>query len=328
MGNAGNGIGELGTQEASERLIRDLYTDLRTKLAAWSQVTHQTAQARMGYVGQHLVSVVTGCPGGKSGARGKDLLLPDGGFAEIKTCYRVDQLGYCEDCRTRTSPLEAVCPECGSKALRRPDDSKWLISIRNDEEFEQILGPRFYFLVLLDFTDTDKPDTIRASIWRVDPHSAGFSMCMVDYYFNIRAKSKSKAPFNLWPYSPKFYMMKPRLCYRSLILPDNSIDTQVLKAWDDPEKLELCPLSDFARATTITREALSHAADRLAIPCGDTKSKSGILAAIDLWLESEAGDCEQLSDCLAAGVYAPLVAPHLARLGTGLRQAVSPFCSE
>jgi hypothetical protein len=318
----------LGTREASEQLIRDLYTDLRAKLAAWSQITYQTAQARMGYVGQHLVSVVTGCPGGKSGARGKDLILPDGEFAEIKTCYRVDQLGYCENCRTRTSPLETVCPECGSENLRRLEDSKWLISIRNDDEFEQILAPRFYFLVLFDFTDMNKPDTVRASIWRVDPRSAGFAMCMVDYYLNIRASSKSKAPFNLWPYSLKFRMMKPRLFYRSLILPDDSIETQVLRPWGDPETVELCQLSSFARATTITTEALLLAAERLAIPCEGGTSKKAILAAIDRGLTSGAVDCERLWDHLAAGVYASLVRPHLAKLGPGLGEAVSPFCRQ
>ena len=64
----------LGTIEASEALIKDLYIDLRAKVNAWSKITQQTPQARMGYVGQHLVSVVTGYPGGKSGARGYDLI--------------------------------------------------------------------------------------------------------------------------------------------------------------------------------------------------------------------------------------------------------------
>lgn len=70
----------LGTIEASEALIKDLYIDLRAKVNAWSKITQQTPQARMGYVGQHLVSVVTGYPGGKTGARGydtySDVLLP------------------------------------------------------------------------------------------------------------------------------------------------------------------------------------------------------------------------------------------------------------
>lgn len=46
----------LGTIEASEALIKDLYIDLRAKVNAWSKITQQTPQARMGYVGQHLTS--------------------------------------------------------------------------------------------------------------------------------------------------------------------------------------------------------------------------------------------------------------------------------
>lgn len=88
----------LGTIEASEALIKDLYIDLRAKVNAWSKITQQTPQARMGYVGQHLVSVVTGYPGGKSGARGYDLVIDDERHGEIKTCYRVDQLGSCNAC--------------------------------------------------------------------------------------------------------------------------------------------------------------------------------------------------------------------------------------
>ena len=42
----------------------------------------------MGYIGQHLVSVVTGFPGGKSGARGYDLVMDNGHYGEIKTCYK------------------------------------------------------------------------------------------------------------------------------------------------------------------------------------------------------------------------------------------------
>lgn len=74
----------LGTIEASEALIKDLYIDLRAKVNAWSKITQQTPQARMGYVGQHLVSVVTGYPGGKSGARGYDLVIDDERHGEIK----------------------------------------------------------------------------------------------------------------------------------------------------------------------------------------------------------------------------------------------------
>ena len=104
----------LGSLDASEALIRDLYIDLRTKVNQWSEITKQTPQARMGYVGQHLVSIVTGFPGGKSGARGYDLVMGEHDYGEIKTCYRVDQLGACRHCGAVVSSLETSCSACGS----------------------------------------------------------------------------------------------------------------------------------------------------------------------------------------------------------------------
>ena len=89
----------LGDVRSSEKLLGDLYIDLRIRVNMWAAVTQQTSQARMGCVGQHLTSVATGFPGGKSGARGRDLVLPNGEYAEIKTCYRVDQLGQCKRLR-------------------------------------------------------------------------------------------------------------------------------------------------------------------------------------------------------------------------------------
>ena len=93
----------------------------------------------MGYVGQHLVSVVTGYPGGKSGARGYDLVIDDERHGEIKTCYRVDQLGSCNACGAVVSSLETECAVCGSTSINRKDDSKWLIAIRNNDEFAKLL---------------------------------------------------------------------------------------------------------------------------------------------------------------------------------------------
>lgn len=163
----------LGTIEASEALIKDLYIDLRAKVNAWSKITQQTPQARMGYVGQHLVSVVTGYPGGKSGARGYDLVIDDERHGEIKTCYRVDQLGSCNACGAVVSSLETECAVCRSTSINRKDDSKWLIAIRNNDEFAKLLDPYRYYFVLFEFEsiyDSNNNDII-ASIWEVDPKS-------------------------------------------------------------------------------------------------------------------------------------------------------------
>ena len=222
---------KLGTLEASEALIKDLYIDLRTKVNEWSEITNQTPQARMGYIGQHLVSVVTGYPGGKSGARGYDLIMNDGTYGEIKTCYRVDQLGSCNKCGAVVSSLEIQCATCGSIDINRKDDSKWLISLRNDKEFEEVVEPIKYYFVLFEFEDLSDAtnNNIVASIWEVDSKEKGFAFCMIDYYLNIRAKSKSKAPFNMWPHEFKFLLTKPTLIYQSKIMPDGTIHTIVLK---------------------------------------------------------------------------------------------------
>lgn len=52
----------LGTIEASEALIKDLYIDLRAKVNAWSKITQQTPQARMGEL-----SCITECEAFSSG---------------------------------------------------------------------------------------------------------------------------------------------------------------------------------------------------------------------------------------------------------------------
>lgn len=138
----------LGTIEASEALIKDLYIDLRAKVNAWSKITQQTPQARMGYVGQHLVSVVTGYPGGKSGARGYDLVIDDERHGEIKTCYRVDQLGSCNACGAVVSSLETECAVCRSTSINRKDDSKWLIAIRNNTTIVTLTVYRFKIIII------------------------------------------------------------------------------------------------------------------------------------------------------------------------------------
>ena len=217
----------MGTIEGANMLIEDLFLDLRDRVNAWSLVTNQTPQARMGYVGQHLTSIVTGYPGGKSGARGYDIVFPDGSYGEIKTCYRVDQLGSCNKCGAVVSAMEKECSICGSKDIQRKDDSKWLITIQNEKELDESIEPSLYYFVLFEFEDFNNPDSIIASIWEVDPKRPGFALCMSDYYLNIRANSNSKAPFNMWPYKPKFYLTCPKLIYRSIIKSDNTIETLV-----------------------------------------------------------------------------------------------------
>lgn len=303
----------LGSLAASEQLIRDLYINLRNKVNAWSEITKQTPQARMGYIGQHLVSVVTGHSGGKSGARGYDLIIDKEHYGEIKTCYRVDQLGSCGDCNAVVSSLERKCAECGSTNIIRKDDSKWLISIRNDNEFEKILEPEKYYFVLFEFEniyDTENHNII-ASIWEVDPKKKGFGFCMMDYYLNIRKNCNSKAPFNMWPHQFKFALTNPKLIYRSIIKENGEIKTNIFPSLNNTYFEELEPLETYSQTKTITLEAakqvLAHFNyEERKIP----RSKKEILTAIEELRIAKNIPNYELCDAFADAIYLPLLIPH------------------
>lgn len=310
----------LGSLESSEHLIKDLYIELRQKINIWASVTKQTAQARMGYIGQHLTSVVTGFPGGRSGARGKDLVLPNGEFAEIKTCYRVDQLGRCNNCEAAVSSIELECPSCGSINIKRNDDSKWLIGIQHDGEFAEILSPKYYYLVLFDFTDLANPTTIRASIWRVDSLAPGFAYCMIDYYKNIKAASKSGAPFNLWPFQLKFELMRPLLIYQSFILADNTIRTDIFPGIQEPQQHPLSPLPSFSRSQNLTAEKIKEFASILGLTLPNTMNKSQLLKVAQDTIDKQNISHDLVVDALAKTLYRAEVASHLLTLPEVLKE--------
>ncbi len=307
-GTGGHRLGDITT---SEQLIKDLYLDLRRQTRKWALITGQTAQARMGYIGQHLVSVATGHRGAKSGARGHDLIHPDGTAGEIKTCYRVDQLGQCGDCEARSAPGEDECSDCGSKNLVRKDDSKWLISIRNEAEYIDLFTPSMYYLVLFEFTDLRKPDSIKASIWTASPRTPGFVLCMIDYYQNTRAKSKSKAPFNLWPYSLKFELMRPELIYQSIIGADDTIDTLVFPGRDLPRPHPLSAMIAHM-GTKVSTQTWRAIAEALKGP--RTGDRRGDLQFIDEVRSSGASANSDLCDLIARQYYGPLLKEHLGKL--------------
>jgi len=302
----------LGTIEASEGLLTDLYIDLRTKVNFWSSVTKQTPQARMGYVGQHLVSVVTGFPGGRSGARGYDLVLPDGKHAEIKTCSRVDQLGSCASCSAGVSSIESSCPVCASTEVNRKDDSKWLISIKDVKELRDCFKPEHYYLVLFDYKDLDSAADIQARIWRVSSMSIGFVYCMIDYYFNI----KKNAPFNLWPDSLKFHLMRPELIYSAEIAITGTIKTHLFPKVRGTVTDPILPdLSSFA--STRSENLPSESVKKIAIDLGvRTTSTDRRDLLIDLESSRKKGTFSEIElvDTFIRGMYWPRIKTHKALL--------------
>ena len=314
---------KLGDLHSSEHLIRELYIDLRKRVNYWAHLTKQTTQARMGYVGQHLVSVVTGYQGGKSGARGKDLILDKDNFAEIKTCYRVDQLGKCLDCRSVVASIELKCSYCSSDNIERKQDSKWLISIKNEDEFSKILDPKFYYLVLFDFEDIQHPRKIRASIWRISSHSIGFSYCMIDYYLNIRSKSKSKAPFNLWPFQLKFHLMLPTLIYRSYIL-NNNIKTSIFYEKDYITELPKS-FHKYATANNLTHVKILDFAKRINFTVNKSRSslnKKDLALEISHFIENKGGFNENTVSKLAKSLYYRDIKKHTKKIPVKLRRLI------
>ncbi|MGN0879347.1 MAG: MamI family restriction endonuclease [Oligosphaeraceae bacterium] len=292
-------------------MITELYIDLRRRVNAWASLTKQTSQARMGYVGQHLASVVTGLEGSRTGARGDDLIAPDGKHSEVKTCYRVDQLGECSVCGFKVAIADKVCSLCGSDRLKRKDDSKWLIGLpANDmlakKKFASLFENESFYLVLFEFEDLASPEVIVTSIWEVNPRYRGFAYCMLDYYKNIWANSVSHAPFNLWPYSVKFYLMKPELIYQAKINQDDTIDTIRFPEVDAAPNFTFPSLSKFTCSVGFNVDVCRELATRFMIDVTG-KTRLSLMSEIEEYRKHEMCDDALFVDVVNDVFYARIM---------------------
>lgn len=128
----------------AERFLEQMVLGTYRDLSRWGHLTGQTAQLDSGYLGQHLVSLVSGEPGRGSGGRGKgdDLL----GGAEVKVA----------------STLGGV------------DTPRWNHLVgTTDADRHRNLGrllahPALYY-VLLDSSRRGAEQPLRVRIWRVRP---------------------------------------------------------------------------------------------------------------------------------------------------------------
>lgn len=198
-------------------LLKELVLDPRVKALVWSKITKQTPNMKIGYPGQHLASLVTGMEGVRTGARGDD--LEDG--TEIKSCSRIDQLDNCKDCKKKLLRIEPKCPHCGSENINRMNDSKWLFSVKSEEELELLTKTiDRVLLTISDYPnyDTNDFETIRFQvfeIWNNNDRHKNFSIIMGNYYYKIFLEHikinprKTPAPKNFWPYSYQFYLCNP-----------------------------------------------------------------------------------------------------------------------
>ena len=206
-------------------MLFELILRPRRDLAKWATITKQTPNIKIGYPGQHLASLVTGVEGARTGARGHD--LSDG--SEVKSCSRVDQLDKCKACNAAVSRIEETCPECRSTDIKRNNDSKWLFTVKNDDEVATLLDrvPRVV-LILSDYPNYDAADwtTLQFQVfelWPQHPRHSHFRTLIQNYFRNIflphiaKDPRKTPAPKNFWPYSFQFFMSNPVRTFHCIV---------------------------------------------------------------------------------------------------------------
>ncbi len=225
-----------------KKLLSELVLAPRLNAIKWSMVTKQTPSIKIGYPGQHLASLITGMPGERTGARGNDLV--DG--SEVKSCSRIDQLDKCNNCQSSVARMENVCPECGSSEIERKNDSKWLFTIRSEQDLRVLTHDvKRIVLVLGDYPNFDGNDfeTLRFQsfeIWPESQRQRRFAEIMSNYYHKIflehrkQNADKTPAPKNFWPYEYQFYLCNPILTFSCLILNASTKPTMKIIKFVEP----------------------------------------------------------------------------------------------
>ena len=224
-------------------LLQELVLQPRLKALEWSKITKQTPNMKIGYPGQHLASLITGIEGARTGARGDD--LRDG--TEVKSCSRVDQLDTCNDCGNKVLRIEIVCPHCGSGNVKRMDDSKWLFSVKSEEDVD-LLTQQIdrIFLTIADYPNfsANDFDVIRFQafeIWNRTERHKHFTSLMTNYYNKIflehisRNASKTPAPKNFWPFSYQFYLCNPVKVFNCIVNNANTDPSITIDYFIEPD---------------------------------------------------------------------------------------------
>ena len=134
-------------EEKIREFIKEIIIGPRVNIQKWSSITNQTPNLKMGYPGQHLASLITGMRGIGTGARGDDIV--DG--SEVKSCNRIDQVDKCRSCNSLVLRTQTTCSNCQSSQITRNNDSKWLLSVKSEQELALYRAiPRIIF-ILTDF---------------------------------------------------------------------------------------------------------------------------------------------------------------------------------
>lgn len=210
-----------------ERFLNEIIITPRRQLKQWATITNQTPAAKVGYIGQHLASLITGVRGTRSGARGDDLA----DHTEVKTCSKIDQADKCKKCERRVLRQENVCANCGSTRIERKNDSKWLFSVKSQEELDQYLNMNRILLILMDYPRFKEKDfqDVRICAFEIYPQEERMSVfrdLISNHYYNIyRPKYGSGAktnPMDFHPMSFQFYKCNPIKTFECII---KNIDT-------------------------------------------------------------------------------------------------------
>lgn len=133
---------ELTRRALAKSFIENVMFAQYRQLTNWQKVTQQTSQIDSGYLGQHLVSLISGTPGRGPGSRGKGHDLVDG--SEIKV----------------------------ASSLGGVDTPRWNHSgFTNEAKVNAYLGSRFIYFVLYDTPAKSMAFPLRIRVWRVAPRT-------------------------------------------------------------------------------------------------------------------------------------------------------------
>jgi len=229
-------------KERIKQLLEELVLGPRVKALDWSKITKQTPNMKIGYPGQHLASLITGMEGARTGARGDDLV--DG--TEVKSCSRVDQLDNCSECKNKVLRTESKCPHCGSSKINRMNDSKWLFSIKSEDELKLLTSTiDRVLLTIADYPEYDSSNFEKLrfqafEIWVKEKRHMNFKIIMSNYYYKIFLEhikinpNKTPAPKNFWPYSYQFYLCNPVKVFEAVVDNANTDPEIVINLYTEP----------------------------------------------------------------------------------------------
>lgn len=129
---------------------------------------------------------------------------------------------------------------------------------------------------------------------------------MIDYYYNIRPKSTSHAPFNMWPHMLKFALTQPVLIYKSKITDDGKIETEVFPTKNNTYVDELLALNNYSNAKTLTPDILKAVANELNIRT-KSKTKNQLLLDIESFRVDNKIKNSKMCDAFSNAIYLPLI---------------------